>query len=108
MRHFITEIVSEEECDEAEDGSHISHLELYIRAMEKVGANTEPIKSFLTALDNYDGSENFEEWLGNALQKAPKMSQEHVKKTMNLAMNGSIWEVAAVFTFGREDIIPKV
>ena len=27
---------------------------------------------------------------------------------MDLAMNGSIWEVAAVFTFGREDIIPKV
>lgn len=111
MRHFITEIVAEEECDEAEDGvTHISHLELYVRSMEKLGANTKPINQFLAALDDYDDMLSFESWFEEILIKsgAPKASQEHVKMTMDLARNGSICEVAAVFTFGREDIIPKM
>ena len=108
MRHFITEIVSEEECDIADDGvTHLSHLELYIRAMDQAQANTKPIKSFLAALEQYDGKGD---WLEGILKTsgAPEASQEHVKKTMDLAKNGNIWEVAAVFTFGREDIIPKM
>ena len=111
MRHFITEIVAEEECDEAEDGvTHMSHLELYIRAMEQVGADTTPIRSYLEALENLDDKMSFDDWLEKTLRdcKAPAMAAEHVKRTMNLARNGNIWEVAAVFTFGREDIIPKI
>lgn len=111
MRHFITEIVAEEECDEAEDGvTHLSHLELYIRGMEQAGANTNPIKSFLAALEDLDDKVPFEDWLQRILRdcKAPVKAAEHVKKTMDLARNGHIWEVASVFTFGREDIIPKI
>ena len=39
---------------------------------------------------------------------APPAAAAHVAATMDLAQNGSIAEVAAVFTFGREDVIPTM
>ena len=103
--------MAEEECDEAENGvTHLSHLELYIQGMEQAGANTVPIKTFLKALEDINTEVRFEDWLAKTLDDcgAPKLAAEHVKKTMKLALNGDICEVASVFTFGREDIIPKV
>ena len=119
MRHFITEIVAEEECDECEDGiTHQSHLEMYIRGMDQAGANTKPIKKFLRMLDDnaergstYDlGPASLDAWLCEGLITcgAPGAAVAHVAATMKLAREGKIWEVASVFTFGREDIIPKV
>ena len=48
---LINEIVLAEESDTASSLNHkhrfISHYEMYIQAMEEVGANTAPIKNFL-------------------------------------------------------------
>src|SRR5256885_11211947 len=44
---FITEIVLAEECDEALGGGHTSHFELYLSAMDEVGADRRPIDAFV-------------------------------------------------------------
>mmetsp|Transcript_23858 Transcript_23858/g.28832 ORF Transcript_23858/g.28832 Transcript_23858/m.28832 type:complete len:713 (-) Transcript_23858:185-2323(-) len=117
MRRFISEIVLEEECDQFEDGkTYGSHLELYIRAMEQVGADTRPILQFLDRLKSEVPHINAptDQRLATTDQVcemiesvgAPEAAVGHVKETLQLALEGTVSEVAAVFTFGREDVIP--
>ena len=48
---FINEIVIGEETDIHPFGKgHVSHFELYLEAMEEVGANTRTIKNFIRNL----------------------------------------------------------
>ena len=119
MRRFISVIVLEEECDVFEDGrTHGSHLELYIRGMEQAGANTLPIKNFLKRLKEAEAAPSEAEVVAAleavtteaALEAvgAPRAAARHVRSTLDLAQRGSISEVAAVFTFGREDVIPAM
>lgn len=118
MRRFISEIVLEEECDVFEDGKTFgSHLELYLRAMEQARADTGPIRSWLALLDaHHDGGRSDPEWPGRGAALAdllvgagaPSAAARHVTATMDLARYGSIAEVAAVFAFGREDVIPAM
>lgn len=117
MRRFISEIVLQEECDVFEDGVATgSHLELYLRGMEQAGADTRPMRAFLACLDaDADGSPDAA-WVHGgpgfveALVRlgAPRAAAEHVGATMALALHGATSAVAAVFTFGREDVIPTM
>ena len=56
VRRLINEIVLAEESDEAPDlggdRRFISHFEMYVQAMEEVGADTSPIKTFLVDVKN--------------------------------------------------------
>ena len=47
---FINEIVWGEETDLNKDGKVMSHFEMYLQSMEEVGANTQPILSFIAGL----------------------------------------------------------
>ncbi|MCX7571094.1 DUF3050 domain-containing protein [Tumebacillus sp. DT12] len=100
---FINEIVLGEETDEDGEGGYISHFDLYLQAMEQCGADTEPVKEFLAALEQGASVEH-------ALEKAgmPESVHQFVSFTMDIAMNGKPHEVAAAFFFGREDIIPDM
>lgn len=109
MRRFIQEIVLEEESDVMEDGTFGSHLELYLRAMEQMGADTGPMRAWLAWLEaNDDEAGALDGDLVPVLigLGAPRASAEHVASTMDLVRTGSTGEVAAVFAFGREDLIP--
>jgi len=48
---YINEIVLAEESDDFGNGLILSHFELYIRAMEEIGANTTPIQALMRALN---------------------------------------------------------
>jgi hypothetical protein len=48
-RRLINEIVLVEESDELGDG-YISHFELYLQGMDRAGADTGPIASFINQL----------------------------------------------------------
>ncbi len=102
-RFLINQIVLAEESDLTLDGRRLSHYEMYIEAMEDCGASTKEIKHFL--------DEN------NSLQNifvAIKTSNLHpnIKDFLNFTFNvieqGQPHEIAAAFTFGREDLIPSM
>ncbi|MCB2379647.1 DUF3050 domain-containing protein [Hymenobacter sp. BT635] len=102
-RRLINEIVLEEETDVDQHGQPASHFELYLRAMEECGADTQPIRRLLDAL-------SVGETVEMALLKAkvPYAVQQFVLSTFNVINTGKSHAVAAAFTFGREDVIPDM
>jgi len=102
-RYLINEIVTGEESDVDEVGNRSSHFELYLRAMEQAGANTGVISFFIRLLRN--GSS-----VAEALEKAsvPSAARRFVEHTFKVIDEGKPHVIAAVFTFGREDLIPSI
>lgn len=102
-RFLINEIVVGEESDELPDASHISHYELYLQAMKKVGADTSKINQLLEALR---AGKSLEEALD--LAQVPEGAAQFVRFTFEIIDSGKPHLMAAVFTFGREDLIPDM
>ena len=102
-RYLINEIVVGEESDVDPKGNRTSHFELYLRAMQQAGANTGQINPFITALQKGQS-------VNDALSQTqlPDGSRQFVQFTFDLIASGQIHEIAAVFTFGREDLIPDM
>ncbi|MBS0204048.1 MAG: DUF3050 domain-containing protein [Planctomycetes bacterium] len=100
---FINEIVLGEECDEDGRGGYASHFELYLQAMDEVGADARPIRTFIGALR--DGIS-----IESALMAASILptTRDFVRSTLQLARHGQPHEVAAAFFHGREDVIPDM
>jgi hypothetical protein len=102
-RYLINEIVVGEESDVDPEGNRISHFELYLQAMQQAGADTSLIIEFISHLKE-----------GSSVQQAlasvnlPEGSQQFVNFTFDLIKQGRLHEIAAVFTFGREDLIPDM
>ena len=102
-RRLINEIVWGEESDVDSKGAPTSHFEMYITAMHEVGANTAQILSLISLIQNQEN-------IFDALQKVEmnKETREFVSFTFDAIMNQEIHIVAAIFTFGREDLIPDM
>lgn len=100
-RYLINEIVTGEESDVDEQGNRHSHFELYLEAMRQSGCSTENINRMLTALS--EGKTVTE-----ALQaaEAPQAALTFVQHTFDIVHSAKSFLQAAVFTFGREDLIP--
>ena len=100
---LINDIVIGEETDIGPDGSYMSHLALYLRAMRDIGASTRQFEKFRSVV-----------LVGVPLEVAlvrigaPPHVQTFVAHTMALANSGSTEEVLAAFFYGREDIIPEM
>lgn len=102
IRRFINELVLEEESDQLTDGTYSSHVELYLRAMTEVGANTQPFLNFLETVDN-DGIE-----AALALTSVPQASRTFTKQTFEFLAKQQAHQVAAALALGREHIIPMM
>jgi hypothetical protein len=132
-RYLINEIVIGEESDVDERGLRTSHFELYLRAMEQAGADTGPVVRMVEALkagkvpegggagkalaDAKGGSDDGALWPGMFLADAVDESDEWVLRgpvkdfldfTFGTIATGEVHRIAAVFTFGREDLIPDM
>ena len=102
-RFLINEIVVGEESDIDQDGNHISHFELYLNAMQQAGADVSAINCLIAyikngvsvkeALAQLDIDESIKNFVGYTFQIIEE-NNPHVQ--------------AAVFTFGREDLIPDM
>lgn len=97
---LINEIVLCEESDEYGEGLYASHFELYLIAMEEVGANTRPIRTFLSALRA--GSSISAAMARTQIQPATKSFALNTMSTLSRETH----EVAASFLLGRESVIP--
>lgn len=102
-RYLINEIVTGEESDVDENGNRTSHFELYLRAMRQMGADTAAIDQFIHALQNGMS-------IGQALESAavPDAASAFVHHTFDVISGNQPHQLAAVFTLGREDLIPAI
>ena len=102
-RYLINEIVVGEESDVDEEGRRTSHFELYLRAMQQAGASIEPMNRLLQAVEEGIPVEK-----AIRLQVAEPAVRDFMEFTFGTIASGKIHAIAAVFTFGREDLIPDM
>ena len=100
---FINEIVLGEETDVNELGVPKSHFEMYIEAMNEVGADTEKILHFVNSTNSI--KDIVGRIQSSNLKKAEK---EFLKFTFKIIETNEEHKIAAAFTFGREDLIPDM
>ena len=100
---LINEIVAGEETDINKDGVVMSHFEMYLQAMEEAGADTNVIRSFIETphLSIVDGRVK-------ASCELPDYINDFLNFTFTTIAENKIHVIAAVFTFGREDLIPDM
>ena len=103
VRRFINDIVLGEESDAAMEGGYRSHFEMYIDAMEDVGADTGPIRRFIERIETGES-------VPAALRfcDAPAAAALFVRRTFDAIQTGSVVSVATAFAFGREEVIPRL
>jgi pyrroloquinoline quinone (PQQ) biosynthesis protein C len=101
IRYLINEIVLAEESDLTLDGKRLSHFEMYLGAMKVSGASTSEIERFLSQVAS--GKIFFEVIANSNLHPQIK---EFLEFTFSTIEGGKPHEIAAAFTFGREDLIP--
>jgi hypothetical protein len=100
-RRLINEIVLGEESDELPDGRVLSHFELYREAMTESGADFSAAAAFEQTLKQGRP-------VGVALHEvgAPAAAREFVVQTLDIVERDAPHLIAAVFTVGREQMIP--
>src|SRR6201992_390295 len=87
---LINDIVIGEETDVDPDGSYVSHLDLYLRAMAEVGADTRQFETFRSLVGTGTSIEG-----GMMRTGVPPHVRAFVAHTMTLAQSGSTEEVVA-------------
>ena len=100
---LINEIVWGEETDIDKNGIAKSHFEMYLESMKEIGANTIKIefliglvkqgKNIFKIIENLDISIEIKDFLSF---------------TFSVIKENKLHVTAAVFTFGREDLIPNM
>jgi hypothetical protein len=103
LRRLVNEIVLGEESDALPEGGASSHFELYLDAMHQVGADTSQVEKFIRLLRSGQP-------VAVALEQAgvPTAVGAFVRHTFEVIERGRTHEIAAAFTYGREDLIPEM
>ena len=100
---LINEIVWGEESDLDKNGKPFSHFEMYLNAMRQINANTDGIEDILNRLKV--GENIFDIIIKTNL---PSHISDFLSFTFEIIDEGKTHKIAAVFTFGREDLIPDM
>ena len=101
--YLINEIVLAEETDVNQLGERKSHYELYIDAMIDIGAKIEfPTKN----INEIASSKNVFASIDNL--ELHKNIKEFLRFTFSVIEEGKPHKIAAIFTFGRENLIPNM
>lgn len=99
---LINEIVLGEESDEMVPGRHISHFQWYLEAMEEIGADVGPVQRFVKRLRNGTPTD-----VALSDPAIPDESREFTRTTLSF-LEMPLHVRAAVFFYGREDLIPRM
>ena len=101
--YLINEIVLAEETDVNQAGERKSHYELYLDAMIDIGANPkkpiEIINQIANSEDIFNAIENL---------NIHDNIKEFLNFTFSVINEGKPHKIAAIFTFGRENLIPNM
>lgn len=100
-RFLVNEIVVGEESDVDQFGNRKSHFELYLDAMRQAGAASEDMAQFINTLKTTSQFNVAFEAAGT-----PVEAREFVNFTFEIIQSQKAYLQAAIFTFGREDLIP--
>ena len=110
VRYLINEIVCGEESDLASeedvkngDGIRKSHFELYLDAMEQTGASRAGIDALFAQIQQ---GKSVEEAIESV--SIPEAAKSFLRFTFEVIATKKPHVIAAVFTFGREDLIPNM
>ncbi|WP_442786853.1 DUF3050 domain-containing protein [Flavobacterium suncheonense] len=103
MRYLINAIVLAEESDLNADGKRQSHFEMYLDAMKACGANTQEIDVFL---ESVIAMQNI--FVSIRISDLNPKIKDFLDFTFRVIEQGKPHEIAAAFTFGREDLIPEM
>lgn len=101
--YLINEIVLAEETDINQVGVRKSHYELYLDAMIDIGAKTEKPVEIINEIAN---SENIFNTIEN-INIHPNI-KNFLNFTFSVIDEGKPHKIAAIFTFGRENLIPNM
>lgn len=103
VRRLVNEIVLGEESDALPGGGAASHFELYLQAMREAGADTARVEHFIGLLESGES-------VAKALEQTgvPAAVGAFVRHTFAVIERGRPHEIAAAFTYGREDLIPEM
>jgi hypothetical protein len=99
---LINCIVLGEETDEVAPGEYTSHFDLYLTAMDELGADRDPIDTMIVSVRSGDTVDQ-----AIAGVEVPEPTRDFVRTTMHIA-GGAVHEVAASFLHGREDLVPMM
>ena len=102
-RRLINEIVLGEESDIDQDENPTSHYELYLEAMETIGADTGKIKNFVANINDCNDYK-----LAVSKSDVPDAAIDFMNFTFDIIDTKKTHIIASVFTFGREDLIPDM
>ena len=100
-RYLINEIVVGEESDVDQNGIRKSHFELYLEAMKQCGSDTSKIEAFTEVLKSTGDFKS-----AYLLSETPKEAKDFVDFTFKTIGSNKDYLQSAIFTFGREDLIP--
>ena len=100
---MINEIVWGEETDINKEGVPLSHFEMYLEAMNEIKADIKPIEGFCKEVNDLD---SVDEHISNS-SISPEI-KSFLKFSFNTIKGWKAHEIAAAFTFGREEIIPDM
>jgi len=101
--YLINEIVLAEETDVNQAGERKSHYELYLDAMIDIGAKPEKPVEIINEIANSEDIFNAIENL-----KIHENIKEFLNFTFSVIKEGKPHKIAAIFTFGRENLIPNM
>lgn len=101
--YLINDIVLAEESDINRQGNRQSHFEMYLDAMECLGASTAQVRNFVDQIQH--GTDIF---LVISASDLPKSVKSFLIFTFNTIYHKHTHDILSAFTLGREELIPDM